>query len=266
MSSKTVDDFLDHVRKSAQDGTLVRLNLGASIQPDGIRNVFIRPVRLKDSSVLSFVYRHPTRDVTKNFSNDEAIDLLRDLLGQQFLNGFLSTTTGTAQLTFRKGRPTRMLLGKPEVDEVPNLAHDRAKPRPVPGHSVWLKELGVTTADGAVKAGMEAKFRQINRFVEVLQPLLVAAQLDPAAPLHLGHGLRQGLPDLRRLRTPFQNPHRGSHRHRGRGAARPGRAGEVCGRSLRICSVEVRGGRYCLEPLGLGFRGHGPACLRYRDR
>jgi hypothetical protein len=100
MSSKTVDDFLDHVRKSAQDGTLVRLNLGASIQPDGIRNVFIRPVRLKDSSVLSFVYRHPTRDVTKNFSNDEAIDLLRDLLGQQFLNGFLSTTTGTAQLTW----------------------------------------------------------------------------------------------------------------------------------------------------------------------
>jgi len=185
MSSKTVDDFLDYVRKSAQDGTLVRLNLGASIQPDGIRNVFIRPVRLKDSSVLSFVYRHPTRDVTKNFSNDEAIDLLRDLLGQQFLNGFLSTTTGTAQLTFRKGRPTRMLLGKPEVDEVPDLAHDRAKPRPVPGHSVWLKELGVTTADGAVKAGMEAKFRQINRFVEVLQPLLVAAQLDPAAPLHL---------------------------------------------------------------------------------
>jgi len=143
MSSKTVDDFLDRVRQSAGDGTLVRLNLGASIQPDGIRNVFIRPVRLKDAAMLSFVYRHPTRDVTKNFAQDEAIDLLRDLLGQQFLNGFLSTTTGTAQLTFRKGRPTRMLLGKPEVTEVPDLAHDRAKPRPVPVQTTWLRELGV---------------------------------------------------------------------------------------------------------------------------
>jgi hypothetical protein len=185
MSSKTVDDFLDRVRQSAADGTLVRLNLGASIQPDGIRNVFIRPVRLKDAAMLSFVYRHPTRDVTKNFAQDEALDLLRDLLGQQFLNAFLSTTTGTAQLTFRKGRPTRMLLGKPEVTEAPDLSHDRAKERPVPGHSAWLRELGVTAADGSVKAGMESKFRQINRFVEVLQPLLVAAQLDPAAPLHL---------------------------------------------------------------------------------
>ena len=185
MSSKTVDDFLDHVRQSAQDGTLVRLNLGAPLQPDGIRNVFIRPVSLKDSTVLSFVYRHPTRDVTKNFSHSEAIELLRDLLGQQFLNAFLSTTISTVQLTFRKGRPTRMLLGKPEVTEVPDTAHDRAKERPVPGHSVWLKELGVTAADGSIKAGMEAKFRQINRFVEVLQPLLVGAHLDPTVPLHL---------------------------------------------------------------------------------
>ena len=185
MSSNTVDDFLDRVRRSAQDGTLVRLNLGASVQPDGIRNVFIRPVRLKEAPVLSFVYRHPTRDVTKNFPHDEALDLLRDLLGREFLNAFLSTTTGTAQLTFRKGRPTRMLLGKPEVTEAPDMAHDRAKARPVPVQTTWLRELGVTAADGSVKAGMEAKFRQINRFVEVLQPLLVAAQLDPAAPLHL---------------------------------------------------------------------------------
>ena len=185
MSAKTVDDFLDRVRQSAGDGTLVRLNLGVSIQPDGIRNVFIRPVRLKDSSLLSFVYRHPTRDVTKNFPPGEALDLLRDLLGRQFLNAFLSTTTGTAQLTFRKGRPTRMVLGKAEVTQAPDLAHDRAKERPVPGTSAWLRELGVTAADGSVKAGMESKFRQINRFVEVLQPLLVAARLDPSEPLHL---------------------------------------------------------------------------------
>ena len=185
MSSKTLDDFLERVRQSAGDGTLVRLNLGASIQPDGIRNVFIRPVRLREAALLSFVYRHPTRDVTKNFPHDEALDLLRDLLGRQFLNAFLSTTTGTAQLTFRKGRPTRMVLGKAEVTEVPDLAHDRAKERPVPGTSGWLRELGVTAADGSVKAGMESKFRQINRFVEVLQPLLVAARLDPSEPLHL---------------------------------------------------------------------------------
>jgi len=185
VSQNSLDEFLQRLEASLGDGTFVRLNLGIPTGRDGVRNVFIRLVELKEGRRLSFLYRYPTRDLTRNFAQDEAIDLLRDLLGQQFLNAFLSTTTGTAQLTFRKGRPTRMLLGKPEVTEAPDLAHDRPKERPVPGHSAWLRELGVTAVDGSVKAGMESKFRQINRFVEVLQPLLVAAQLDPAAPLHL---------------------------------------------------------------------------------
>ena len=142
------------VEASLQDGTFVRLNLGIPVNRDGIRNVFLRPVELKEGRMLSFLYRYPTRDMTRNFPYDEALVLLRELLGRDFLNGFLSATNGTAQLTFRKGRTTRLVLGKAEVTAPPDLAHDRPKKRTVPTTLGWLRELGVTVEDGSVKAGM----------------------------------------------------------------------------------------------------------------
>ncbi len=173
------------VEASLVDGTFVRLNLGISVNRDGIRNVFIRPVLLKDGPMLSFLYRYPTRDLTRNFPHDEALILLRELLGREFLNGFLSATNGTAQLTFRKGRTTRLVLGKAEVTAPPELSHDRTKKRSVPASTSWLRELGVTAEDGTIKAGMEAKYRQIHRFVELFQPLLADTGIPLAAPLHV---------------------------------------------------------------------------------
>jgi SAM-dependent methyltransferase len=59
------------------------------------------------------------------------------------------------------------------------VKHDRVKKRLIdPKQSLWLHALGVTTADGKVAKGMEAKFRQINKFVEILEHLLDDAGLD----------------------------------------------------------------------------------------
>jgi hypothetical protein len=185
VSQHSLDEFMQRLRTSVANGSFVRLNLGSSVRRDDLRNIFIRPVQLREGFMLSFVYRHPTRDVTKNFAPEDAYELLTELLGHDFLNAFLSTTAFTAQLNFQKGRPTLLNLGKPEVTSPPDTSHDRRKERPVPGGTSWLRELGVTAHDGSVKAGMEAKFRQINRFVEVLTPLLAEADLPADAPLHL---------------------------------------------------------------------------------
>jgi len=170
--------FFDQLRAAVAAGTLVRLNLGHPLrEDDAVRNIFVRPVHLREGLHLSFTYRHVKRDVVKNLLPDDAFTLLDELIGSSFANAFLSLTTGTAQLTIRKGRGARLVLGRAEVETAPSLSHDRPKERMVSPQAPWLRDLGVTNPDGTIRPTMEAKFRQIHRFVELVSPLLTEARL-----------------------------------------------------------------------------------------
>lgn len=166
--------FFDRLSAAAADGTFVRLNLGGATGRDrSLRNLFIRPVRIREALVWSFVYRHVNRDITKNLTPEDAIELLEQLIGHEFSDAFLSTTSGTAHLNLRKGRNARLQLGPAETTAAPDLAHDQPKQRTLrTEESPWLRDLGVTGPDDRVRAGMEAKFRQIHRFIELVAPLI----------------------------------------------------------------------------------------------
>lgn len=173
MEDLAKEQFFERLRAAAADGTFVRLNLTAPTGRDPqVRGIHVRPVSLRGEPVFSFVYRYATKDITKNMSPEDAYPLLDEIIGSNFLSVFMSTTAFVAQLGFRKGRPTRLIIGKPEGEVPPDLRHDRVKRKPIEIKRTWLQALGVTTNEGAVRAGMEAKFRQMNRFVEILGHLV----------------------------------------------------------------------------------------------
>jgi len=172
-------EFLDCCRNAVRSGTFVKLTLSSHRGADAtLKKVLVRPVVLRAGPRLSFVYRHATRDITKNFTRDEGIARIETLLGDEFQTANLSTTERSAQLELRVGRKPRLVVGKPVQVSAPDGKHDRAKDRLIHPDSSWLHALGVTTSEGRVAKGMEAKFRQINKFIEVLQPLLGEAGLD----------------------------------------------------------------------------------------
>lgn len=185
--SSARDAFRTRLETALADGSFVRLTLAAPRGGDvTLRQLLVRPVRLKGGPCLTLVWRHETRDITKNFPVPEALALLEPLIGGQFAAAHLFTTTATVQLEVRDGRPPRLHVGPPTAGSaVREENHDRAKKRPVAADQAWLCALGVTTAEGRVRAGMEAKFRQVNRFVELLTPLLDEAALPADRPLSL---------------------------------------------------------------------------------
>jgi len=181
MSQHTArDKWLARLTDALGNGSFVKLTLAGYRGGDSaLKNIFVRPVDLREGPHLSFVYRYANRDVTKNFPPDEAVELIADLVGAQFKRAHLYTTQWTSELEFREGRTTRLIEGKAVHDSPPSKTHDAAKTRLISAEgSPWLKALGVTTPDGKVAKGMEAKFRQINKFVEVLASLLAEAKLD----------------------------------------------------------------------------------------
>jgi len=178
------DQFMGLLEDAVRGGLLEKLTLA---KPSGrdptLSNVFVRPVILKAGPRFSFVWRHKTRDVTKNHGGEDALRILDSLIGTEFLDAHLFTTTQSAQL---ETGPASSRIRVTSREGAPPAArgNDRPKARPIPQEAPWLRALGVTDARGRPLAAMTDKFRQIEKFAEILGHLL------KEAPLETGRALR----------------------------------------------------------------------------
>ena len=184
------EQFLTLLRAAAARGDLVKLTLGRHRGADAtLRNLFVRAVQLKRGPHLSFLWRHEKRDVTKNHPPEEALALLAELIGGDFLDAHLFTPAQTARLECQPDGPARIKLGAAERAVAAPPAHDQPKAHLIAPDAAWLQALGVTNAHGRPVEGMSGKFRQIQKFAEVLQHLLAETNLTaPIEVVDMGSG------------------------------------------------------------------------------
>jgi SAM-dependent methyltransferase len=179
------DEFLGLLGDAVNGGTLVKLTLGKPSGSDpSLVNLFVRPVTLKAGPRLAFVWHHATRDVTKNHDAGDALRLLGPMIGSDFLDAHLFTTTGGAQLETGSGAP-RLRVTTVVRAKAAKVGNDRTKRRPIPASAPWLHALGVTDANGRPSAAMADKFRQIEKFAEILGKLIAEAPLPADRSLSL---------------------------------------------------------------------------------
>lgn len=171
--------FLALLHSAVHDGTLVKLTLGKHRGADvSLQNLFVRPVTLKAGPHLSLLWRHATRDITKNHPPADALALIEPLIGVDFLDAHLFTPAHNAQLETRADGTTRLSVKTAATaPAIPPESHDRAKAHLISGDAPWLRALGVTNDRGLPREGMAHKFRQIQKFTELLATLLNEANL-----------------------------------------------------------------------------------------
>lgn len=165
---------------SLDEGSFVKLTLGKYRGPTpDLKNLYVRPAALKAGPRLSLLYRHRTKDVTKNLERDEAIALLRQLIGAEFLSAHLFTRTNDFRLEFNRRREARLSRHEPTMTgQAPEAGHAKRKRRLIETASnIYLSRLGVTDERGRVRPAMGDKLRQINKFVEIIADLLESSTL-----------------------------------------------------------------------------------------
>jgi SAM-dependent methyltransferase len=171
--------FFELLRTAVADQSLVKLTLGKYRGADAsVQNLFVRPVTLKPGPHLAFVWRHATRDITKNYVPDEALVEIERLLGSEFLDAHLFTTTEKAQFESQPDGTARLKISAVTDATVAvqvRATHDRAKSHLIRADAPWLRALGVTNDRGQPREGMADKFRQIQKFAELLQHLVSEA-------------------------------------------------------------------------------------------
>ncbi len=196
--------FIAAVREALADGTLQKLSLARyhGSEP-GLERVLMRPLSLRGQRCLQQVWRHATRDITLNPTEDEALATLERQLGADgdFGSAHAVTTAATyeLQVKFKGGRdrsrlhitrhPTQAQAESTSVAATPEkpaaTAHNREKHRPLSLQSRHWVDLGVTHrprpgAAAELVPAMGRKWKQINRFAEIVLDALAASPLADA--------------------------------------------------------------------------------------
>ena len=137
-----------------------------------LKTVYLRPVELKKGRQIAFNFRYKTRDEVKNFPLPEALEKLSGLIGSQFGNADLFTTQQDATLSFSKNGEPNLTFKAAAQTTLPGLQHDREKQRLLDPTASWLHLLGITSTKGDVLANAQDKWRQINKYLEIIENLL----------------------------------------------------------------------------------------------
>lgn len=162
-------EFIQALKDSLKQGTFVKLTLGKYRGEDpNLQKVLIRLVRVKKGEKLFFLYRHQTRDTVKNHSFGEGAALVGQLLGDSFLSGHLFTTAKNIEIEFSKSGSARLSTSNPTFTQSPAKAHNKEKQRQIDPHSFYLRALGITSDDGKVRDKMQDKWKQVNKFIEIV--------------------------------------------------------------------------------------------------
>ena len=166
----SLDDLLDDVFR---EESLLRAVLSKPRSRALPRKVTVEPIGLRGETSFQFTAQLADRAMHENLVADQARERLGVLLSD-YGQGLLQTADADWQVLGGN------VLRRPPTRTATRPAHDRRKRYLLEeGMAVpFLVELGVMTPDGTVRKSRYDKFRQVNRFLELVDDVVPALRPD----------------------------------------------------------------------------------------
>jgi SAM-dependent methyltransferase len=173
LNEKT-DEFALSMQTSLIDNTFVKLSLANYKGKEAdLKNIYAKRIVIRNEEKLSFTYRYKTRDIVKNYSVQEGIDRIKEILQQDFHVATLFTTAFDLGFENLHNKKTILRKTNPTISSVPSADHDRSKNRLISANEKpYLTELKITDENGRVLANSQDKYKQINHYIEILSTLI----------------------------------------------------------------------------------------------
>lgn len=184
--NRTLAIWLTDLTDTIKNSQFVKLTLTKPTpQAADLKSIEARLITVKRELKLSFTYHYKTRDIVKNYTPEESKDVLAKLLEKSFTQARMFTLPSD-NLLVKAGKDFTLTRHGATEKEVPSTTHDKPKQRLITtqdGSKAYLHALGVTDAQGHVRKDAQDKFRQINKYVEILDGLV--KQLPAEKPLKI---------------------------------------------------------------------------------
>lgn len=170
--------FFETISDSLNRGTLRKATLSNPAPGVPWRRVTLNLFQNAAGALeVAFHYDNGTQVERKNLSPAETNATLNVLVPGQFRSVNVRTTEQEVQFEETKQHTFR-LKRREHSGEGSIPSHNRSKNYLVPSDSPFLFELGISMQDGTIRRDRHDKFRQINKFVEVIDDLIPQERLQ----------------------------------------------------------------------------------------
>jgi len=172
------EKFMQYLNESLRSNSFIRIAFGKYRGDDKeFQNIYVSKIEIKEGERLSFKFRYKTKDIVKNYEYGTGIKLVEEILGKDFLSGTLFTKKNDFTLDYSKKRIPKLYIKKATTTAPVTTEHNKSKSRFVDNNAKYFHLLGITTADGKVKADRYDKFRQVDKFIEIADSLYRSSEL-----------------------------------------------------------------------------------------
>ena len=182
-----VQDLVERlVGESALTGaTLSRPRPGGRGRP---KRITVEPVTLREGDRWRVRRHYEQRTTDQNLDGRALVALLDQAIGGEYRQALLHAADADWQVLAGGDEPR--ILRRPPTRSKASRRHDRPKQHLLPeGDPVpYLVELGVQSPDGRVRSQRRAKFRQVNRFVELVEDIVPRLPEGPLRVVDFGSG------------------------------------------------------------------------------
>lgn len=164
--------FLKHIIDALDNERLFKVTLSKpKSKSDQIKNIFFRPISLGGKTSWNATYHYLTNDKTKNIESDALVNVMKDLLEHTFYNAdMFQQDKKITLLQSKKGKSK--VIQKMENHPIEIESHNHKKKRLISQDSPFLIDLGISSSGGHVFGHAQDKFKQINKFVELVTNLI----------------------------------------------------------------------------------------------
>jgi SAM-dependent methyltransferase len=184
-------DIVAKIINAVKENNLVKITFGAKRDKNqALQNVYVKPILIKNVLHLSFTYRNSTNDAVKNFTPENVGEQIINLLETNFYNIDIYTSQQTIYYSNNKDGIEKIKYKKIEDGIKPiSLNHNQEKNRLIQADAFFLHALGITSAEGFVKKEMQHKYKQINKYVEIITGILKdVKKADKFSVVDMGSG------------------------------------------------------------------------------
>lgn len=138
------------------------------------KKVTIRPIRLQGNTLFQAEFYYEKKVIQKNLDGLHAKELAAQLIQDDFKQINIQTTSEDIQVLASKPENPKITRKQVAGRSSVNLEHNQEKKYMIPDKVPcdFLIKLGVMSGDGTVFQKHYAKFRQINRYLEIVDDVM----------------------------------------------------------------------------------------------